>query len=134
MANENNQVEIWEDEEEYYEDELPERNYIFKCKPCYNFQSVEFEYNCAPSEIPQMMEIYKMIIDELQKIAPEQIGSKQAPSKPVEMATENQYKLMKKLGIEWSKPMSKEEARKVIARAMKEYWIYTNFLNNMADQ
>lgn len=126
MANENNQVEIWEDEEDYEDygqyvpEELPERSYIFKCKPCYNFQSVEFEYSCAPSEIPQMMEIYKMIIDELQKIAPEQIGSKQAPSKPVEMATENQYKLMKKLGIEWSKPMSKEEARKVIARAMRQ--------------
>lgn len=117
MANENNQVEIWEDEdyEEYVPQELPGRRYTFKCKPCYNFQSIEFEYEGTEDDLPHMMELYGTIVQMLQDIAPEQVGSKMPPKEP---ATENQIKLLKKLGVNFSKNLSKDEARKLIAKEM----------------
>lgn len=94
---------------------------IVKCKPVYNFQSVEFEMEINNEvDFNLMTERYKKILDMLQSIAPEQaqvkvVGSK--PTKPKElMSTDNQQKYLLGLGvsIEESSKMTKKEASEKI--------------------
>lgn len=81
---------------------------IIKCKPVYDFQSVEFEYLVDldnPETINDMFTFYDTIIEGLKNVAPSQPNAKQAPKKPpVEKATEGQIKCLVGLGL------SKEEA------------------------
>ena len=106
-------VEIWsEDPEEEVEEEIidGERVYEFHCKPCYNFQSIEFDFVGTIDDVPEMMEMYERLVLLLQDIAPDQVGSKQ----PVEYATEKQKVLLQRLGIKADKKLTKEQAKQLI--------------------
>jgi hypothetical protein len=104
-------------EEIRQEEEIQEPKIIkCKCKPCFNFQSVEFEYEVSTKEdIEDMMAIYKLFLDGLQNIAPVQTVVKpEAPEKKMELATEKQVELAKKIGLKLPKVCSKEDAQRLI--------------------
>lgn len=83
--------------------DLEAQSMIFKCKPTYNFQSVEFEWEAGCDEdLEPMFKLYDTIIKKLQEIAPEQ------DTKPVrfkttkpkqKMASQAQLDYMDVLGI-----------------------------------
>lgn len=99
------------------------RDIIIKCKPVYNFQSVEFEMPVDLDNLEtldEVFDIFDKILTGLQAIAPEQQKVQQvAPksAKPKEpMSTENQQNYLLGLGvpIEDSKRMTKKEASNMI--------------------
>ena len=70
----------------------------FKCKPTYQFQSIEFDFevddNCAPvaeQDIKDMFELYGKVLKGLMEIAPIQ-DQKQAPRPTELLATGKQRK------------------------------------------
>ena len=104
-----------DDVEDYFEKDIPEKTYTFKCKPCYNFQSVEFEYTGTEYDLVDMMELYGTIVKMLKDIAPEQtVATKQVIKDP---ASEKQLSFLKKLGVKVNRPLSKQEAWNLINEA-----------------
>lgn len=112
------EVEIWADEpendevvEEYEEEYIDgQRMYSFNCKPCYNFQSIEFNFVGTEDDVPEMMEMYAKLLEKLQEIAPDQSPVKSsAPA-----ATEKQLKLLKQLGVKTSGKLTMEQAKQLI--------------------
>ena len=73
---------------------------IIKFKPVYNFQSVEFEAEInSPEDLEKAFNSYKICLEKLQQIAPEQPAQPKAtPKEP--MATERQKSLLIKLGLD----------------------------------
>ena len=88
----------------------------FKCKPTYAFQSVEFEIECMENYLDPMFNLYKKIVQELTKIAPEQPQAKAAPVKP---ASAKQIEIMDKFNISYHAGISYEEADQKIQESMK---------------
>ena len=86
---------------------------LVKCKPVYNFQSVEFEMEInTPDDTRKMFIIYKDILDGLQKIAVDQPAPTKAPVKPKEeMATPKQVECLVNLGED------EEEMKKLTKKA-----------------
>jgi len=110
----------WE-EEENEEEELDEdidlsdfdddKQFVFHCKPCYNFQSIEFDFVGSYEQIDDMIEIYKTVLDKLAKIAPAQPNN----NKPTEaLATDRQKEIMKQYGIKFTASTTLKEAQKLI--------------------
>lgn len=90
-----------------------------KCKPCYNFQSVEFEYTIETlEELDTMMNIYSKILQDLIAIAPAQEAKE--PEVKEEPASEKQIELMKKLKIAIPEDCTKEQARVLIANVFEK--------------
>lgn len=100
---------------------------ILKCKPTYNFQSVEFEFELNNEEGHQMnnmLMMYQDILEGLMAIAPEQPNNKiktitenDLPKRePKEPASDGQINYLVRLGVpkEEAKKMSKQEAWKMI--------------------
>ena len=99
------------------------REILIKCKPVYNFQSVEFELPVDLDNLEtldELFDIFDKILTGLQAIAPEQQkvqGVAPKSAKPKEpMSTENQQNYLLGLGvpIEESKRMTKKEASNMI--------------------
>ena len=99
------------------------REILIKCKPVYNFQSVEFELPVDLDNLEtldELFDIFDKILTGLQAIAPEQqkvqvvAPKQQKPKEP--MSTENQQNYLLGLGvpIEESKRMTKKEASNMI--------------------
>ena len=99
------------------------REILIKCKPVYNFQSVEFELPVDLDNLEtldELFDIFDKILTGLQAIAPEQqkvqavAPKQQKPKEP--MSTENQQNYLLGLGvpIEDSKRMTKKEASNMI--------------------
>lgn len=91
-----------------------------KCKPCYNFQSVEFDFEVkSPAEdLPAMFMLYKMVCDGLAEIAPEQPDKSKKPV--AELATDGQKQIMKVHGIEFTDKTTKKEAQELIKKSIEE--------------
>lgn len=96
---------------------------IIKCKPVWNFQSLEYEMDVDlenEESINQVFDIYDKMLTGLQAIAPEQTKVQQVAPKsatPKEpMSTENQQNYLLGLGvpIKESKKMTKKEASNMI--------------------
>ena len=91
---------------------------LVKCKPVYNFQSVEFEMEVKnPEDIEIMFDMYEDMIKGLKSVAPEQPAQpKAAPVKQEPKATPKQINCLIKLGIdeETAKRMTMSEANKKI--------------------
>ena len=96
---------------------------VIKCKPVYNFQSLEFEVEIDPKnlqEVNGLFTIYNTMLQGLQRIAPEQ----PAQAKPVakaqkpkeEMASEGQINWLIGLGVpeEEARSMTKKKAAETI--------------------
>lgn len=96
---------------------------IFKCKPVYNFQSIEFEWEVPAGQSQEsqdmfeaMFVLYGACIDKLKEIAPEQQKVQQVASKSAtpkeEMATAGQVGCLVKLGYpkENAEKLTKKQA------------------------
>ncbi len=78
---------------------------IFKCKPVFNFQSIEFEVEIDPNnfdqEVNTMFDMYDKVLEGLKAVAPEQPSGKAAPVKPQEpMASPKQVEWLVNLGVD----------------------------------
>ena len=108
---------FWDEVEEH------EKKWMFRCKPTFNFQSVEFEFYGGMDDMPEMFAIYKKIVDELMALAPEQ-PAKQVVSQPkkpaVDMPTPKMYDIMDKYGIKYTSKTTKAEAQQLIADNLKK--------------
>lgn len=96
-------------------EECEPKKIILKCKPTYNFQSIEFEWE-LDNDIDEMFEFYKIVVDGLREIAPAQ------PCERVsgEPATTKQLEILKLYNIPHKGNISKEDARKLIMKNMKK--------------
>lgn len=88
-----------------------EKLYKFHCKPTYQFQSIEFDYECTEKDIAKMVQMYKKVLDELMKVSPVQ---EKAPVQVSNLATDKQKEIMKKFGIKYTTTTTREEAQKLI--------------------
>ena len=98
---------------------------IIHCKPTYNFQSVEFDWELEDDNIEDMMVLYDRLVNMLKDIAPEQPTNtafpKKKPSKPAEpLASERQLQYMDSLGIAYPTKCTKKEAWRLIKRATEQ--------------
>ena len=96
---------------------------ILKCKPTYNFQSIEFEWEVTNPEedLKQLAVVYKSLLDMLIALAPEQAGTKLVSSTSKgEPATEKQLEILKKFKIPHEDGISKKEANKLISASMSK--------------
>lgn len=91
----------------------------FKCKPTYQFQSIEFDYPVnTQDDLPDMFSLYEKVLKGLMEIAPIQ-DQKQAP-RPVEpLATDRQKEIMKRFGIKFSAQTTAKEAQKLIQQSIE---------------
>ena len=96
---------------------------ILKAKPCFNFQSVEFEAEINNNQDwEEFLRWYSRIYKALQKIAPEDVGKsgkKPQPKKPMQdPATEAQISIMEKHGIEIPPNCTRKRASKLIEESI----------------
>ena len=87
---------------------------VVKCKPVYNFQSIEFEMEVnSQGDMDAMFEFYKKCLDGLQRVAVDQPAPTKIPAKPKEeMATSGQVNCLVNLGydVEEAKKLTKKAA------------------------
>lgn len=92
---------------------------LVKCKPVYNFQSVEFEIEVnSPKDEKAMFELYRRILEGLKEISIEQPPlAKAVPVKQEPKASPKQVSLLIKLGVDEqeAKNMSATVANKKIS-------------------
>lgn len=106
---------LTEEEREAYEN----TEIVFKCKPTYNFQSIEFEYKVNPFYgLNELFDVYKAVLEGLTELAPDQPG--QMVKEVGEPATEKQLEILKKFKIPYRKGVTKQEAQKLISDSMKK--------------
>ena len=106
-----------EEKQQMYRD-MYKKEIIVKCKPCYNFQTVEFDYMVSDdSDLDEMMELYNNILQRLMKVAVAQPAPVKMPEKPENPATDAQLKILKQFGIKFKPNISKEEAHTLIKKS-----------------
>lgn len=96
---------------------------IFKCKPTWQFQSIEFDFELCEgadydAQLVVMFETYDKILKGLQKIAPVQDQKNQQPAEP--LATQAQKDIMDKFHIKYTEKTTKKEAQALITKSMNE--------------
>lgn len=108
--------ELMIDDEVRFEPEIESIPFKVKCKPTYNFQSIEFEWDIKnPQDQEYMFEVYKELLEGLIRLAPSQERVEE-----VEPATEKQLEILKKFKIPHKGNVSKEEANKLIQKSLKK--------------
>ena len=91
---------------------------IMKCKPTWQFQSVEFDYNVnGPADLPDMFNIYKKVLQGLMEIAPVQDPKQQAKSAEP-LATQRQKEIMDQHGIKYTASTTQKQAYELINKSM----------------
>ena len=86
---------------------------IFKCKPVWLFQSVEFEWDVkSPKDLGEMFDMYDRVLKELVRISPEQSKNQTVSKEP--LATPGQKATMDKFGIVYSPDTTKKQAQALI--------------------
>ena len=97
---------------------------IMKCKPTYQFQSIEFDFEIVPeidedTQIKEMFEYYDKILKGLQKIAPVQDQkSPQAINGP--LATQRQKDCMDLYGIKYDPNITSKDAQALIQKSINK--------------
>lgn len=95
-----------------------EQKYVFKCKPTYQFQSIEFEVEGTKYDIDTILDLYKRVLDGLIQISPEQ---EKKVSKPVEaLATDKQKGIMDRYGIKYGPNTTMSEAQQLIKKSLED--------------
>lgn len=87
----------------------------FKCKPCWNFQSIEFEIE---GTVEEAVKLYEEVLLKLVEISPAQDAKSQKRQPPLHPASEKQKEIMKKFGIKFDSFTSKEEAQALIQKSI----------------
>ena len=101
------------------EEQTPVFSLHVKCKPTYNFQTIEFEWDLTEDNYSEMLEWYDKLVQGLRDVAPEQPDNKKAAPK-VPLATSKQKALMKKLGLDFDDNTTAKEATKLIDEYFEE--------------
>lgn len=96
---------------------------ILKCKPTWQFQSVEFDWEIVDgvdfeAQVITMFKTYDRVLKGLQKIAPVQDAKNQQPAEP--LATQAQKDIMDKFHIKYTEKTTKKEAQALITKSMNE--------------
>ena len=88
----------------------------FKCKPVWQFQSVEFDVQVeSDKDFENMKELYKKVLDMLVELAP--VQEKKILDVP---ATEKQKQVMKINGIPFTASTTSKEAQALIEAAINK--------------
>lgn len=97
-------------------EEVKPTSFKVKCKPTYNFQSIEFEWelNC-PKDLDYMFDVYRELLEGLIRIAPNQEKVEEK-----EPATKKQLEILNRFKIPHKANVSKEEAGKLIQNNLKK--------------
>lgn len=104
------------DEAEDFDLGEPEPQIIkFKCKPCWNFQSIEFE---VEGTVEEAVKLYEEVLLKLVEISPAQDAKSQKRQPPLHPASDKQKEIMKKFGIKFDSFTSKEEAQALIQKSI----------------
>ena len=110
--------EFWKEVGEDEKERLRNYDYFnFKCKPTYNFQSVEFEFFGKVDDIHIMIDIYQAVLNELMRIAPEQPAKTVAPV--AELATAKQREILDKFHLKYKSNITKQEAQELIKQSIE---------------
>lgn len=87
---------------------------VFKCKPTYQFQSIEFEFDVKISkDLDEMFDMYDRVLKGLIRISPEQSKNQTVVSKEP-LATPGQKATMDKFGIAYGPDTTKKQAQALI--------------------
>ena len=97
--------------------EFLEEEYVFKLKPVWQFQSVEFEVKGTKKDIPAIMDLYSTVLAKLMEIAPEQNKQVQPA---VKMPSDAQKELMRKFGIPFTAQTTAKEAQELIKESVEK--------------
>lgn len=91
----------------------------YKAKPCFNFQSIEFEMEVNnKDDWAKFISIYNRCYKALKAIAPE--TEKKAQKKPApDPVTDSQLEIMQKHGIEVPDNCTRKQAAKLIEDSIK---------------
>lgn len=88
---------------------------LMKCKPTFDFQSVEFDFSVqSDADLVEMEEMYKKVLDILVRIAPEQGGTKKAVKVTEPLATPSQKATMDRFGIHYDSNTTRKQATALI--------------------
>lgn len=86
---------------------------VFKCKPVWLFQSIEFDWDVkSPKDLDEMFSMYDKVLKELIRIAPEQTKNQTVIKEP--LATPGQKATMDKFGIAYDSNTTKKQAQSLI--------------------
>ena len=108
------------EKEQFFEEEArvigePFKGLVFKCKPCYQFQTIEFDFvTYRFDDLEAMKGLYKKCLEILMEIAPEQ--QKKVPEA---LATEKQRQIMKINDIPFTAQTTAKEAQTLIEESIK---------------
>ena len=97
---------------------------LMKCKPTYQFQSVEFDWEIIPEldediQIQAMFKTYEKVLKGLMKISP--VQDPKAQPKPAEpLATDKQKQIMDTYGIKYTASTTQKEAYEKIKKSMDQ--------------
>ena len=90
------------------------RDIVFKCKPTFQFQSIEFDFICeSEKDEDEMIALYDRILKKLIQISPEQDG-KRKPSQSEPLATDGQKDTMKRFNIPFDSTTTRKQAQALI--------------------
>lgn len=90
----------------------------FKCKPTYQFQSIEFDYTVQTvDDLPKMFDLYNCVLKGLIDIAPIQENKPVKASEP--LATDKQKSIMDRFGIKYNNNTTSKEAQKLIQASIE---------------
>lgn len=93
---------------------------IMKCKPTYQFQSIEFDYNVNSSaDLPDMFKLYDKVLKGLMEIAPVQ-DTKQVQKSAEPLATPRQKEIMDNYGIKYTDKTTQKQAYELIKKSMDQ--------------
>ena len=92
---------------------------LLKCKPTYDFQSIEFDYNVESDyDLAELKSFYKKVLDVLVDIAPEQGGAKKVIKVAEPLATQGQKDTMKRFNIHYDETTTKKQANALIQASL----------------
>lgn len=97
---------------------------LMKCKPTWQFQSVEFDFEIDPKidedrQIDIMFELYNRVLNGLMKIAPIQ-DQKVPQQKKESLATDRQKELMDYYDIDYDDNTTVKQAQVLIDKSIKK--------------
>lgn len=88
---------------------------LMKCKPTYDFQSVEFDFSVqSDKDLDEMKEMYQKVLNILVEIAPEQGGTKKVVKVAEPLASKAQKETMDRFHIKYDETTTRKQATALI--------------------
>lgn len=107
-------------------EQLSPIRHTIHCKPVYNYQSVEFDWDIhignEEEDLADMEHLYTMMLEMLVRVS--QNAPQKDVSKPVqpqeELASEKQKQILRDFHIEFKEPLTKKQAHALIKKSMDQ--------------